>query len=99
MIWPMTSGPGWAAPEPSRRGSGWGSSTAEPVEFEPVSDAYEAACRASALVVLTEWPEFAGLDFERIRSAMATPVILDGKNLLAGLDLVARGFTYIGVGR
>lgn len=70
-----------------------------PPEFEPVGDAYEAARGASALVVLTEWPEFAGLDFDRIRARMASPVIFDGKNLLAGLCLSERGFTYMGVGR
>ncbi len=70
-----------------------------PAEFEPVPDPYEAARGASALVVLTEWPEFIQLDFERIKSAMANPVLLDGKNLLAELSLRERGFHYMGVGR
>lgn len=70
-----------------------------PMEFEPVATAYDAAERASALVILTEWPEFTGLDFDRIKSVMAKPVIVDGKNLLAGLDLAERGFVYLGVGR
>ena len=68
-------------------------------KFEPVGDPYDAALGASALVVLTEWPEFAGLDLECIRALMASPVIFDGKNLLAGLGLTERGFTYMGVGR
>lgn len=67
--------------------------------FEAVTNAYEAARGASALVVLTEWPEFAELDFDCIKSVMANPVILDGKNLLAGLRLGKRGFHYMGVGR
>lgn len=70
-----------------------------PAQFEPVADAYEAARGASALVVLTEWPEFAQLDFDRIKAVMVSPVILDGKNLLAGLRLGERGFRYMGVGR
>lgn len=70
-----------------------------PAEFEVVVDPYEAGRGASALVILTEWPEFRQLDFERIKSAMANPVILDGKNLLAGLRLGERGFQYMGVGR
>lgn len=70
-----------------------------PPEFEPVGDAYEAARGASAVVVLTEWPEFAELDFDRIRTSMASPVIFDGKNLLAGLALNTKGFKYIGIGR
>jgi UDPglucose 6-dehydrogenase len=68
-------------------------------KFEVAPDAYAAAHGASALVVLTEWPEFHGLDFDHIRGVMAQPVILDGKNLLADLDLAARGFRYLGIGR
>lgn len=70
-----------------------------PVGFEPVVDAYEVAHDASAILILTDWPEFAELDFERIRSAMANPVILDTRNLLARLRLGERGFHYLGVGR
>jgi len=70
-----------------------------PAGFEVVVDAYEAARGASALVILTEWPEFAWLDFDRIRALMAEPVIIDGKNLLASLRLGERGFTYSGIGR
>lgn len=71
----------------------------EPVAFEIVRDAYEAATAASALLILTEWPEFAQLDFDRVKSAMTHPVILDENNLLAGLRLGERGFQYMGVGR
>ena len=68
-------------------------------EFEPAANAYEAARGASALVILTEWPEFKLLDFELVRSVMKQPLILDGKNLLADLRLRERGFDYLGVGR
>ena len=68
-------------------------------KFELTPDAYTAARGASALVVLTEWPEFRTLDYERIRGLMAVPVVLDGKNLLADLALGTRGFRYLGVGR
>lgn len=71
----------------------------EPVAFEPVRNPYEAAMNASALLILTEWPQFAQLDFNRVKSAMAHPVILDSKNLLAGLRLGERGFQYMGIGR
>ena len=70
-----------------------------PAGFEPVADPYEVARGASVLLILTEWPEFTQLDFARIKSVMANPVILDGKNLLAGLGLGERGFRYMGVGR
>lgn len=70
-----------------------------PKGFEPVGSAYEAARGASALVILTEWPEFKALDFDRLRLLMKMPLILDGKNLLADLHLRERGFEYLGVGR
>jgi UDPglucose 6-dehydrogenase len=70
-----------------------------PADFEVVADAYEAATGASALALLTEWPEFAALDFDRIKSVMAKPVIFDGKNLLANLKLADKGFIYQGIGR
>jgi len=69
------------------------------LKFDVVEDAYGVARDAAALVVLTEWPEFKQLDFDRLKSVMAEPLILDGKNLLADLGLAARGFRYLGVGR
>jgi UDPglucose 6-dehydrogenase len=69
------------------------------ISFEIAADAYAAAHGAGALAILTEWPEFAALDFDRIRSTMARPLIFDGKNLLAGLGLGHRGFEYKGIGR
>jgi UDPglucose 6-dehydrogenase len=68
-------------------------------DFEAVGSPEEAARGASALIVLTEWPEFKTLDFDQIRSLMKEPVILDGKNLLADLQLGERGFHYMGIGR
>ena len=67
--------------------------------FEVAADAYEAAQGASALLILTEWPEFAQLDYDRILSLMEEPVVIDGKNLLAPLRLSDRGFVYTGIGR
>jgi UDPglucose 6-dehydrogenase len=63
------------------------------------ADAYEAADGAEALLVLTEWAEFAELDFERIKGALAIPTIIDGRNLLDPEALRAIGFEYQGVGR
>ncbi len=62
-------------------------------------DAYEAAENSDGLVLATEWNEFKQLDFERIRSLMRNPVILDGRNLWDGESLRAMGFIYFGVGR
>jgi len=62
-------------------------------------DAYAAAKGADCLVVVTEWPEFAKLDFKRIHSLMRTPVILDGRNLLDAPALRRLGFVVRQVGR
>ena len=61
--------------------------------------AYEAARGADCLLILTEWKEFADLDFGRIRKAMAHPTILDGRNLLEPQKMSRLGFTYRSVGR
>jgi UDPglucose 6-dehydrogenase len=44
-------------------------------------DAYAAASDADALLVLTDWAEFAALDLKRIHSVMRYPIVLDGRNL------------------
>lgn len=62
-------------------------------------DAYEAAAEADALLILTDWQEFADLDLDRLRYTLRYPVIIDGRNLFDGASLAARGFTYMSVGR
>jgi len=61
--------------------------------------AYAAAEGVDALVVGTGWPEFRALDFDRIKSLLKTPIIVDTKNLLDSVRLRALGFEYVGVGR
>jgi UDPglucose 6-dehydrogenase len=68
-------------------------------ELEIVADAYEAAAGAQVLAVLTEWDEFRWLDFTRIRDVMASPRVLDTRNLLDPSALRRHGFAYDGVGR
>ncbi|HLF40390.1 MAG TPA: UDP binding domain-containing protein, partial [Acidimicrobiia bacterium] len=63
------------------------------------ADAYEACRDASVLVVLTEWDEFRWLDFDRVRRAMASPAVVDARNVLDPHALRRRGFHYQGVGR
>src|SRR5712692_8652116 len=60
---------------------------------------YAAAEGMDALVVGTGWPEFRGLDFDRIKHLLKRPVIVDTKNLLDSVRLRAMGFEYVGVGR
>jgi UDPglucose 6-dehydrogenase len=63
------------------------------------SDPYEAAADASVVVVLTEWDEFRWLDFARVHGVMATPSIIDARNLLDPAAVRRLGFTYTGIGR
>jgi UDPglucose 6-dehydrogenase len=68
-------------------------------EFEFCSDAYAVAKNSSALVLVTEWPEFKNLDFAKIKSLMKKPVFIDAKNLLDDEQMRKQGFIYFGVGR
>jgi UDPglucose 6-dehydrogenase len=61
--------------------------------------AYGAAEGVDALVVGTGWPEFRGLDFDRIKHLTKRPLIVDTKNLLDSTRLRAMGFEYVGMGR
>ena len=61
--------------------------------------AYAAAEGVDALVVGTGWPEFRGLDFDRIKHVIKRPLIVDTKNLLDSTRLRSMGFQYVGVGR
>ena len=62
-------------------------------------DAYEAAAGCDALVVVTEWNEFKQLDLQRLRSLMAFPFLLDGRNIYDPQAITRLGFVYSGFGR
>jgi UDPglucose 6-dehydrogenase len=61
--------------------------------------AYEAAEGADALLILTEWEEFALLDLERLRCSLKYPIVIDGRNLYDPHLMALNGFTYYSVGR
>jgi UDPglucose 6-dehydrogenase len=63
------------------------------------SDAYAAAQDADALLILTDWPEFATLDLPRLNKALRYPIIIDGRNLYDPDTLIEQGFTYLSIGR
>jgi UDPglucose 6-dehydrogenase len=60
---------------------------------------YECAKGADALVLVTEWREFRGPAFERLKTLLKQPVIFDGRNIWSPTELRAAGFTYYGMGR
>jgi UDPglucose 6-dehydrogenase len=67
------------------------------VEF--ASDAYAAARGADALLILTEWEEFASLDLDHLHRELKFPIVIDGRNLYDPEAMAAHGFTYYSVGR
>jgi UDPglucose 6-dehydrogenase len=67
------------------------------VDFK--SSAAEVAEGADALVLVTEWPEFADLDFAEVASSMRGSLVIDGRNFLDAAKLREAGLAYEGVGR
>jgi len=63
------------------------------------NSSYEAAHNADALLILTEWEEFANLDLNRLRQELRYPIVIDGRNLYDPELMGAQGFTYYSVGR
>lgn len=61
--------------------------------------AMQALEGADGAVLVTEWAEFSELDWNDVKSKMANPLIVDGRNFLDRDALVEAGFTYEGVGR
>lgn len=68
-------------------------------EISFAASAYDAAKNADALLILTDWEEFAALDLDRLFRALRYPIILDGRNMYKPEVMVANGFTYASVGR
>jgi UDPglucose 6-dehydrogenase len=87
---------------------------AEVVAYDPVANeragellgsvelcgsAMDALEGADAAVLVTEWDEFAALNWAEASRRMARPLIVDGRNFLDADALVAAGFEYEGIGR
>ena len=68
-------------------------------DIEYSDDPYTCARGADALVVVTEWAQYRGLDLDRLKSELAHPVVVDLRNVFRPEDMTARGFTYESVGR
>jgi len=63
------------------------------------ADPYAAAEGAEALVIITDWEAFKFLDFMRLKKAMASPVLIDLRNLYTPAEVEQYGFKYENVGR
>ncbi|SHE65495.1 UDP-glucose dehydrogenase family protein [Streptoalloteichus hindustanus] len=64
-----------------------------------VDDPYQVAKDADALVLLTDWPEFRGLDWAQVAELMERRVVVDTRNHLDPEALRAAGLDWHGVGR
>src|SRR5471032_2746253 len=63
------------------------------------NDAYSCADGAAALVIVTEWEQFRALDFKRLKTVMAMPVLIDLRNIYSPEEIARHGFAYESVGR
>ncbi len=80
----------------------------DPVAFETASavfgdsiqykDMYAVLEDADALLLLTEWPDYQEPDFDRLKRALKTPLIFDGRNMFNAAQIRSRGFQYYGIG-
>ena len=62
-------------------------------------DAYSACSRCDCIVAVTDWDEFAGLDFKKLKSIVKNPVFFDLRNMYEPDYVRSFEFMYEGVGR
>jgi UDPglucose 6-dehydrogenase len=62
-------------------------------------DPYDAVAGADALVIVTEWLVYRNPDFDRLKSLLARPLIIDGRNLFDPGRMARLGFEYDSIGR
>jgi len=65
----------------------------------PCRDSYHAAEGADAVVLVTEWNQFRNLDFERLKTLLRAPVLIDLRNVYEPNRMAELGFYYVSVGR
>jgi len=68
-------------------------------DAEFASSALEAVTDAEALIIATDWNEFANVDLAVLKDKMRTPIVFDGRNLLNPETMRQFGFHYYSIGR
>jgi len=68
-------------------------------ELKTAADPYACLQDADAAVIITEWDEFRALDFDRMKAALRSPVLIDLRNIYKPAEMASRGFTYVSIGR
>ncbi len=61
-------------------------------------DIYAAAKNADAILLMTEWKMFRIPDWVRLKRLVNTPLVIDGRNIYDGAQLLTKGFVHIGIG-
>jgi UDPglucose 6-dehydrogenase len=68
-------------------------------EAKLAASALEAVDGAEALIIATEWDEFANVDLAVVKEKMTTPIVFDGRNLFDPETMGQLGFHYHSIGR
>ena len=68
-------------------------------ELDYCDDPYEAMEGADALILITEWNEFRGLDLGRVKRLLRRPIVIDLRNIYNPEDMIAAGLAYHSIGR
>jgi UDPglucose 6-dehydrogenase len=63
------------------------------------NDAYQTMAGADALVILTEWNAFRALDLARVKRLLATPLVIDLRNIYQPEEMTAAALSYVSIGR
>jgi UDPglucose 6-dehydrogenase len=71
----------------------------DPAKVRLVENPIDACDGAEALILATEWPEFANVEFTEVKRRMHTPLIFDGRNLFNPETMREFGFEYHAIGR
>lgn len=67
--------------------------------IEYAKDKYEALKDADALVLVTDWDEFKEPEWDKVKSLLKSPIVIDGRNVYKPEDMEKRGFVYHSIGR
>jgi UDPglucose 6-dehydrogenase len=62
-------------------------------------DIYDAVNKADAVMLVTEWRQFRVPSWDKVKEAMNTPLVIDGRNIYDAQDLENMGFTYYCIGK
>ena len=68
-------------------------------EMTYASSIYEAMTNADAVLILTDWKEFAKIDLVQLTQVVRFPIVIDGRNLYRPQEMLDHGITYISMGR